>query len=375
MDILFNDICTGTALGSNLAALAQDASLIRQKYFSQLCLHQLDEIFPASNLFLTHSATGALEAIAILLDVQAGDEIIMPSFTFVSTANAFVSKGATPVFADIDQNSFNINLDYVERLITPRTKAIVAVHYAGHPCDLNRLQRICHENKIFLIEDAAMAFGNTYRGQPLGSIGDFGVISFDSTKQISAIQGGLLLINRSDFYERANNVIHLGTNKQEFIKGSVPYYEWVDYGSKFQMSEINAAVLAAQLSHYRNILEQRNHLSQQYYRLLRPLEEAGKLMLPPPEYMSANYHQFHIVLKNKAERKALAEYLRQAGVEALFHYIPLHSSKMGRRFCGYSLPVTDHASGGVLRLPFHNKINTDDTKRIAEFIFSFFRRQ
>jgi dTDP-4-amino-4,6-dideoxygalactose transaminase len=347
----------------------------RLRYFSEICQQHLQAIFPKSKLFLTHSATGALEAIAILLDLQAGDEVIMPSFTFVSTANAFVSRGATPVFADIDEASFNIDPDHVERLISPRTKAIVAVHYAGHPCDIDRLQRICREHRIFLIEDAAMAFGNTYKGQALGSIGDFGAISFDATKQISAIQGGLLLINRPDFFERANQIFYLGTNKQEYVEGHVPYYEWVDYGSKFQMSEINAAVLAEQLSHYRDILEQRNHLSQQYFRLLKPLEEAGKLMLPPPEYMNANYHQFHIVLKNKSERKALAEYLQQAGIEALFHYIPLHSSKMGSRFCNYSLPVTDHASGAVLRLPFHFKVNADDTQRIAEFIISFFNRQ
>jgi dTDP-4-amino-4,6-dideoxygalactose transaminase len=269
MKVLFNNIGKTTNYIQNIELLYSDYNLFRKKHFSNLNLEILQKIYPSSKLFLTHSATGALEMIALLMNIQKGDEVILPSFTFVSSANAFVSRGATPVFVDIETETLNLDLELVEKAITPKTRAIIAVHYAGHSCDLNRLKSICEKHNLFLVEDAAMAFGNTYDGKPLGTIGDFGVISFDITKQISAVQGGLLLVNNQDFRKRAGYIYHIGTNREDFMEGNIPYYEWVDVGSKFQMNEMNAVSLYDQLIHFEEILTHRNKLSKQYYEQLK----------------------------------------------------------------------------------------------------------
>lgn len=372
MKILFNNIGKTTNYIQNIELLYSDYNLFRQKHFSNRCLSILKEIYPSSKLFLTHSATGGLEMIALLMNIQPGDEIIMPSFTFVSTANAFVSHGATPVFVDIDRSNLNLDLDLVEQAITSKTKAIVAVHYAGHACDLNRLKRICEKHKLFLIEDAAMAFGNQFEGQPLGTIGDFGVISFDITKQISAVQGGLLLVNNSVFHKRAGHLYHIGTNREDFMEGNTPYYEWVDVGSKFQMNEMNAVALYDQLIRYEEILSYRNKISKLYYSKLVELEKTGSIKLMPIEQLETNYHEFYILLKSKRERETLSNHLMQQGIETMFHYIPLHNSTMGRKFGSAKNENAVHISDCLLRLPLHTKLKEESIDRIVHSILTYY---
>lgn len=368
--ILFNNISKSINYLKHVEHLFSDYDLIRNKHYSNLCLKQLQPLFPKSHLLLTHSATGGLDIIAHLLNIEKGDEIIIPSFTFVSSANAFVSHGATPVFVDIELETLNLDLDMVEKAITPKTKAVVAVHYAGHPCDLNRLKEICDRHQIFLIEDAAMAFGNKFEDSQLGGIGDFGVISFDVTKQISAIQGGLLIINNERFQNRANNIYHIGTNRSDFQKGNVPYYEWVDVGSKFQMNELNAVILHDQLSQFNTVLEKRNRLSKLYHEQLISLDDEGKLKLMSKELLEDNFHEFYILLHDNNERENLSRFLLDNGIESMFHYIPLHNSEMGNSFNSYNIKNVSEVSSCLLRLPLHTELNEEDVEFVAQMIKS-----
>lgn len=372
MKILFNNIGKSANYLNYVEQLYADYSLFRTKYFSNLCLDILNPIYLESNLFLTHSATGALEAIALLLDIQQGDEVILPSFTFVSSANAFVSHGAVPVFVDIERDTLNLDLDQVERAITPKTKAVIAVHYAGHACDLNRLRSICDRHKIYLIEDAAMAFGNTLEEKPLGSIGDFGVISFDITKQISAVQGGLLLVNNPAFAQRANHIYHIGTNRADFLEGNAPYYEWVDVGSKFQMNELNAVALYDQLTTYESILAHRKALSELYFDGLKSLVEAGKIRTISADQLQQNYHEFYVILSRAEERKKLTAYLAEQGIESMFHYIPLHNSKKGNAHHAKDLPNSVEISACLLRLPLHVRVGVDEVRYCIHALKTFY---
>lgn len=372
MRILFNNIGKSKNYLENVELLYSNYELFRQKHFSALCLDILQPLFPSSNLYLTHSATGALEMIALLLNIEKGDEIIMPSFTFVSTANAFVSRGANAVFVDIEPHSLNIDLNQVEAAITPKTKAVIAVHYAGHACDLKRLKGICQKHNLILIEDAAMSFGNKYDGQALGSIGDFGVISFDITKQISAVQGGLLIVNNDQFKQRAGTIYHIGTNRDAFMEGSAPYYEWVDVGSKFQINELNAIALYDQLCQYKMILEHRNRLSHLYYQQLKPLADKGKFSLMREQFLDENYHAFYLLLTDEQERKQLSSFLLHKGIESMFHYIALHTSKKGETFGNYQLEVTSKTTETLLRLPLHTEMDVEEVMYITKHIKAYF---
>lgn len=371
--ILFNNTRKPYNYTKNLDLLFSDYELIRKKHFSTLCLDRLKIIYQNSELFLTHSATGALEMIASLINVQPGDEIIMPSFTFVSTANAFVGKGGVPVFIDINPNTLNIDETLIEQAITLKTRAIIAMHYAGHSCNMDALKNICEKYNLFLIEDAAVGFGNYYKEQPLGSIGDFGVISFDVTKHISAIQGGFLVVNNKNFNERANNIYHIGTNRNAFQKGETSYYEWVDIGSKYQMNELNAAFLNEQLSQSDDILKIRINLSYLYYTALKKLEEQYKLRLMPKILVSTNIHEFYIILNSNKEREDLIIYLNKKNIEAFFHYIPLHKTgmglKTGKYFGGNN---SESISERLLRLPLHSELIPDEVTYIASTIQDFF---
>lgn len=371
--ILFNTVRKTKNNIEHLEHLFSNYELIRSKFYSEACLELLKPRFGEAELFLTHSATGGLELIALLLDIQPGDEIILPSFTFVSSVNAFASKGAIPVFVDIDAENLNLDLNRLEELISPKTKAILAVHYGGHSCDMNRLKAICQTHKLFLIEDAAMAFGNSFEGKALGSIGDFGVISFDITKQISAIQGGLLLVNNPSFKKRADCIYHIGTNRSEFIDGSVPYYEWVDHGSKFQLNELNATVLLEQLKVADEILKIRKELSKIYYRNLYPLSEAGHIQLMPKSLLADNVHEFYILIQEFNQRKQLVEYLQENGIEAFFHYIPLHNSTQGKRISRHrSLKNTEEIADSLLRLPLHSELTEEEVLYTCSHILNFF---
>ncbi len=354
--------------------LLSDYAKFRSQFYSKKALNHLSNRFPTSKLFLTHSATGALEMIAQTIGIQPGDEIILPSFTFVSTVNAFVSFGAVPVFVDIDPVSKCIDVEQVSRIITPKTKIIIAVHYGGIPANLLSLKGLCKKHALYLIEDAAMGYGSFYGDQPLGSIGDAGIISFDITKQVTAIQGGLCIINNTELFEKANQVYHIGTNREEHINGNVPYYEWVNKGSKFQMSELNAAVLVEQLTNEEQIFQHRKGLSLHYYTTLKPLADAGLCKLIPEWFISNSVHLFYVETSDLSERNELMTFLMKKNIESCFHYIPLHSSKFGKEIGKTSgeMSVTDHTANTLLRLPFHNLLNEESVQRVTNAIKEFY---
>jgi len=372
--ISFNDIRKSKEYLKHFEVLISDYSKFRNQYFSQKVKSELKNIFPNAKLFLTHSATGALEMIAQLLGIQPGDEVILPSYTFVSTVNAFVSFGATPVFVDIKPNSKSIDIDQVKEAISSKTKAVIAMHYGGHPADLAGLKDLCEKHQLILIEDAAMGFGNQWKNQPLGTIGDFGVISFDITKQITAIQGGLLLVNATDYFDQASEIFHIGTNREAFMEGEVPYYEWVNVGSKYQMNELNAAVLFDQLQNRAEIFIHRKALTACYFEGLSKLEKQGAFTLMPHKNCQDNVHLFYIQTKSLHERDALSSFLKKRRIESFFHYMPLHTSlfgkKMGRAIG--NMEVTNYVAETLLRLPFHDKLSIDDTQVVVQAVKEFY---
>ena len=371
--ILFNNIGKSINYLKHVEHLFSDYDLIRGKHFSNLCYEELQPHFLNSHLLLTHSATGALEIIAHALDIENGDEVILPSFTFVSTVNAFTSRGATPVFIDIEPDRLNLDIDLVERAITSKTRAIIAVHYAGHSCDLNRLKKICEKHSLVLIEDAAMSFGNTFEGKQLGGIADFGVISFDVTKHVSAVQGGLLIVNNEKYKIRTNNIYHIGTNRSDFTKGIVPYYEWVDVGSKYQMNELNAAFLYDQLKIKDDIIQKRKTISKSYFSGLKSLSELEHFLIMNESLIDSNIHEFYLVVKSEEDRHKLSAFLNEKGIESMFHYIPLHSATKGKeigRFIGSN--ETQKASERLLRLPMHNELTEDEVEYIIQTIRTYY---
>ncbi len=352
--------------------LFSNYELFRNKHFSELCKKHLYKHYKDSSLFLTHSATGALEMIALLLDIKPGDEIIMPSFTYVSTANAFVSLGATPVFVDINQETLNIDDSLIELAITPKTKAVVVMHYAGISNNVKIIKSICDKNNLFLIEDAAMAYGSKEDLKPLGTIGDFGVVSFDITKHISAIQGGLLIVNNKTFAHRASNIYHIGTNREDFNAKRTAYYEWVDLGLKFQMNELNAATLYDDLMNEEIIISHRKTLSEIYYNLLGHLEEKGKIKLINKHFLKDNIHEFFLILNTTEERDALAQYLLQCNIEANFHYLPLHCSPMGKKYKFIGKGLCTIVSECLIRLPLHNNLTLSDIHSVCKSVDNYF---
>lgn len=336
----------------------------------------MGSIYPDSRLFLTHSATGALEMAALLLDIQPGDEVILPSFTYVSSITPFVLRGAIPVFVDINPDTLNMDDDLVESAITDKTKAILCMHYGGFPNNMHKLRTICDRYGLPLVEDAAMGFGGYYQGKPLGSLGDFGAISFDITKHISAIQGGLLLVNNPQYLKRAEAIYHVGTNRTAFMEGEVPYFEWVDVGSKYQMPEMSAAVLEVQLRKYGDLLDKRNRCCVFYENRLRPLAEQGFFKIMSREKVEKSVHLFYLVLPNETARQALMEHLRVKEIEAFFHYIPLHTSHYGGtrgRFVGFS-DETSRISGGLLRLPVHADMDETQLAYVCETLEAFYSK-
>lgn len=326
----------------------------REKLFSNRCLELLQPDFPESQLFLTHSATGALELIAMLIDIKPGDEIILPSFTFVSTANAFVSRGAVPVFVDISEEDLNIDPTLIENAITSKTKAIIAVHYAGNACQMDQLLEIATRHNLFLIEDAAMGFGCELNGKSLGSIGHFGVISFDITKQITSVQGGLCIINDERFKNRAANVYHIGTNRIDFQNGKTAYYEWVDVGSKFQMNELGAVVLYEQLKNQENVRKKLDEIFEAYYTLVVNAGASRYLpqILRDRKSWPRFKHSFYLLLDNEEQRDNWIEYFKNLQIETFFHYTLLHKSRLNE-LSHISLSVSNRIASCIIRFPFY----------------------
>ena len=342
--------------------------------FTTKCQALLERELGVKKALLTTSCTHALEISAILLDLQAGDEVILPSYTFVSTATAFVLHGATPIFADVKPDSFNIDESQLEQLITPKTKAIVVVHYAGVACEMNTVMAIASKHNLVVIEDNAHGLFGKYKGKYLGTIGDMATQSFHETKNISCGEGGALLINNPKFIERAEIIRQKGTNRDKFLRGQVDKYTWVDLGSSYVLSDILAAVLFSQLEN-KNVIQQKRHYIWQYY-LTRLQEWANNnsISLPTiPAICEQTYHMFYLVMPALEIRTQFIQYLKQHGITAVFHYQPLHSSSMGIKLGGgkFSCPITKLAADRLVRLPFFNDIQPDELKFVADTVCKF----
>ena len=308
------------------------------------------------------------------LDIQPGDEVIIPSFTFVSTANAFVLRGARPVFADIRPDTLNLDESQLEGLITPRTRAIVPVHYGGIGCEMNAILHVASRHGIAVIEDNAHGLFGSYKGRPLGSFGCLATLSFHETKNFSCGEGGALLINNPEYVERAEVLREKGTNRKRFFRGEVDRYSWVDMGSSYLPSEILAAVLYAQLEARKQILKQRREIWDFYAAHLADWAAANGVGLPRiPEHCEPSHHLFYLLVPRAEDRPRLIEHLKARGILSVFHYLPLHLSQMGRRFGGAAgdFPVTEDVSDRLLRLPFYNALEKAEQRRIIDRIQSF----
>jgi dTDP-4-amino-4,6-dideoxygalactose transaminase len=335
-------------------------------YFTKKCAELMQERFGIKKILMTPSCTGALEMAAQLCDVGPGDEVIMPSYTFVSTASAFVRMGAKPVFVDIRPDTLNIDETLIEDAITERTKAICVVHYAGVSCEMDRIMAIARGHNLKVVEDAAQGVNSWYNGRALGSIGDLGCYSFHETKNYICGEGGALCINNPEMIERAEIIRDKGTNRQNFFRGYVDKYTWVDVGSSYVPSEICSAFLYGQLEEMDRISENRKSVYLKYRRSLKALEADGLLQLPViPEDCQSNYHLFFVVLPSESLRNRLLDEMRARGISAVFHYVPLHSSPKGMELCGrVDLPVTDRVSACLLRLPFFHGITEQEQAMI-----------
>lgn len=343
--------------------------------FTNKCRLWIEKNFDCKKALLTTSCTHALEMAAILADIQAGDEVIMPSYTFVSTANAFVLRGAKIIFVDIRPDTMNINEKLIERAITERTKAIVPVHYAGVTCDMDTIMEIAERYKLIVIEDAAQAVMSTSNGRALGTIGHFGCFSFHETKNYNCGEGGALLINDKRFIERAEIIREKGTNRSQYFRGQVDKYSWVDIGSSYLLSEINAAFLYAQLDHAEIINRDRLQSWMTYHQGFNLLNERGCIELPViPDGCNHNAHMYYIKVKNLEERTKLIEYLKERGVLSVFHYVPLHSSVAGEHFSRFngSDQFTTVESERLIRMPMYYGLEITSIKYVVHLVSDFY---
>jgi dTDP-4-amino-4,6-dideoxygalactose transaminase len=339
--------------------------------FSRRCGEWLQERLGSASVQLTPSCTSALEMAALLAGVEAGDEVVMPSFTFVSTANAFVLRGATPVFVDVRPDTLNLDETLLERAITERTKAIVPVHYAGIACDMDTIMEVADRHGLIVIEDAAHALLAEHNDRPLGGIGQLGTLSFHETKNVICGEGGALLVNDTGLVERAEILLEKGTNRSQFYRGQVDKFTWMDVGSSFLLSDINAAFLYAQLEQAEWMTQRRQELWSGYHNGLADLEATGRVRRPVvPEGARHNGHLYYLLAETAAQRDGLIEALARRGISCVFHYVPLHSSPAGRRFgrAGTEMPVTDDASARLLRLPLWVGMDEAQIERVVEEI-------
>jgi len=335
--------------------------------FTRQCQAFLEARLGAPRVLLTHSCTAALEMAALLLDIRPGDEVIMPSFTFVSTANAFVLRGAVPVFVDIRPDTQNIDERLIEQAITSRTRAIVGVHYAGVGCEMDAIREIARSRSLMVIEDAAQALGSTYKNRALGSLGNLGAISFHETKNVISGEGGALVINDEALAERAEVLWEKGTNRSRFLRGEVDKYTWVDVGSSFLPGELTAAFLWAQLEHLDDITVQRLALWEEYYSASRALTPLGVQLPHVPDDRAQNAHMFYVLIPRALSQADLLGEMNRRNVNAIFHYVPLHSAPAGRRYgrTGSSMAVTDDHSARLVRLPLWLGMGADTPRLVA----------
>ena len=359
-----------------IAAAVASGSIAGGGNFTRKCSAWLEEHLRTERALLTHSCTGALEMAAILLQVEPGDEVIMPSFTFVSTANAFVLRGARPVFVDIRPDTLNIDETLIEAAITPRTRAIVPVHYAGGACAMESIMAIAAHHRLMVVEDAAQGLLSRHQNRSLGSIGHLGCLSFHETKNVICGEGGALLVNDPGLVERAEIILEKGTDRKKFFSGMVDKYSWVDIGSSFLPSDLIAAFLYAQLENADRIVAKRLGIARAYHARLLALAQAGHIVLPAIERVSAgNGHIFYVLVRNEEVRRALIPHLNARGIEAVFHYVPLHTSAAGQAYGRQSgdLAMTESIALRLLRLPIYFEMSEDDVDYVGAAMEEFFR--
>lgn len=342
--------------------------------FTKKCHSFLETELGVPRVLLATSCTHALEMAAILLDIQPGDEVIVPSFTFVSTVNAFVLRGAKPVFIDIRPDTLNLDESQLEKLITSKTRAIVPVHYAGVGCEMDTIMEIATSNNIAIVEDNAHGLFGKYKGQFLGTFGAMATQSFHETKNFTCGEGGALLINDVELMQRAEIIREKGTNRSRFFRGEVDKYTWVDVGSSYLPSDVLAAFLFAQLERREQIQAKRQEIWQNYYRHLKGWAQASNVKLPTiPEYIQQAYHLFYLLLPSLQKRTALIKYLKSQSILSVFHYLPLHLSDMGKKFgCQEGdCPITEDISNRLLRLPFYNSMTDVEQVKVIHNICQF----
>lgn len=361
----------------NIADVLKEHKISGDGKYTKLCNEWIETQTGTAKALLTTSCTHATEMAALLLDIHPGDEVIMPSYTFVSTADAFVLRGATAVFVDIRPDTMNINEKLIEDAITTRTKAIVPVHYAGVSCEMDTIMDIASRHGIKVVEDAAQSIMSTYKGRQLGAIGDFGCYSFHETKNFSMGEGGALLIQNTADIERAEIIREKGTNRSKFFRGEIDKYTWVAPGSSYLPSELNAAFLYAQMCRAQEICDDRMRSWNLYYELLKPLQKQGKIELPQiPDGCKHNAHMFYIKVKDIEERTRMLTYLKENEIHAVFHYVPLHSAPAGKsygRFCGAD-KYTTKESERLIRLPMYYGLKIHDVEHISDTVKGFFEK-
>ena len=367
----------GTEMKYIEEAVAKNHKICGDGPFTKRCNAWLEKKTGTAKALLTTSCTHATEMAALLADIKEGDEIIMPSYTFVSTADAFVLRGAVPVFVDIRPDTMNIDETKIEEAITEKTKAIVPVHYAGVSCEMDKIMELAEKYHLTVIEDAAQGIMSTYKGRALGTIGDYGCFSFHETKNYSMGEGGALLIRDPKNVERAEIIREKGTNRAKFFRGQIDKYTWVDAGSSYLPGDMNAAYLMAQLDAADVIFEDRMRSWNLYKELLTPLTEEEKVELPHiPEGCTHNAHMFYVKAKNLEERTKLIDYLKENGVQAVFHYIPLHTAPAGQRFGRFHGEdvYTTKESERLMRLPMYYGLKEEEVRYVASKIIEFYSR-
>lgn len=331
------------------------------------------------NMLLTTSCSTALDMTAILADIKEGDEVILPSYTFVSTANAFVLRGAKPVFCEIDPKTMNIDADKIEELITEKTKAIYPVHYAGVVCDMDKICDIAKRHNLYVIEDAAQAVGSVYKGKyPAGTIGDMGAYSYHETKNYTMGEGGALIVKDNDLLKKAEIIREKGTDRSQFVRGEIDKYTWRLPGSSYLPSDILAALLFAQTERFEEIMDKRMAVWNKYNEAFEQLEKDGNLTRPfIPEYSNHNAHMYYFIVNDEATRNGMLSYLKENGIGAVFHYIPLHTSTMGEKF-GYKkgdLPITEEYASRLIRLPMYADLTEEETDFVIDKVISYFKEE
>ncbi len=358
----------------NISSAAAFGHISGNGIYTKKCHQFFHNRYRFDNCFLTTSCTDALEMATLLMDITPGDEIIMPSYTFVSTTSPFILRGAKIVFADSMTDHPNIDIDSVENLITKSTKALMVMHYGGVAVDMDKAVSICKKHNLVLIEDVAHAIDSYYNNKPLGSFGDFSIFSFHETKNISSGEGGMLVVNTSEYVKRAEIIWEKGTNRSAFTRGDVSKYEWVDVGASYTPSEIIAAFLYAQLNHIDDIQNKRIKLWERYYNKLKPLENKGIIKLPAiPDFATNNGHVFYLITRNLQERNALLQYLNENKVQAVFHYLTLHNSPYyNDKHDGRTLASADNFANTLIRLPLFYELSVEAVDMISDIVISYY---